>query len=610
VLSSRRPFRLLASLSLASISFAACQTSPGSDAQNVVEEPEPQALRGVADFHLHMFAEEAFGGGWFHGEHEGHGHDLPFAECDGGQDHGRLSEDLQSLLLTQAVCGPQAVGQLAAELDETLPDDQKGPFLALMGLPGSQVAQGLGMVPGLREPDTGAHRPLDGPKWNTIAHHQAWGTYLHDAYEAGLRLQVVSAVSYDWLCKAIPEELRVERNQECDEMADIYVQLEMANDFAADHAWAEVAKSAADARRIITEGKLALVLSVEASHILEDYGDDWMAGFERLYEDYNVRTLQPVHQLDNRFAGAAPHNPFHHVFQYLENCHVDHDCALTNGAVTLGFDVEVRDGRCVNTVGLKEDGKQLLEAMMSRGMVMDAAHLSEQALRDLHGELAQNNYYPFYLSHAHFREMMLPSKQHEEKTTPWWVAKMLRETGGMIGLRTAHEEVNTYEGADVSNDCHGSSKSFAQYLAYGTKELGVDVAFGADFNGFIQQTRPRFGPDACSASFPEEGQCQARAQEEADNRLGTAFDESGLAHTGLLMDLVDDLDQLGADVEPLMSSAQRFVEMWERAEKIAAGGLRRKTPVESTSDLEAAPLGAIEVMPDHQTRKAALESCE
>jgi len=600
----------MATLSLAGLTFAACQSESGSGAQDVIDAPDESALRGVADFHLHMFAEEAFAGGWFHGEHEGHGHDLPFAECDGGQDHGRLSEDLQSMLLTEAVCGPQAVGQLAAELNATLPDGQKGPFLALMGLPGSQVAQGLGMVPGLKEPDTGAHRPLEGPKWNTIAHHQAWGTYLHDAYEAGLRLQVVSAVSFSWLCKAIPEELREDRNKGCDEMADIYVQLEMANQFAAENDWVEVAKSGADARRIISENKLAMVLSVEASHLLEDYGDDWMEGFERLYGDYNVRTLQPVHQLDNRFAGAAPHNPFHHVFQYLENCHVDHDCALTNGAVTLGFDVEVRDGRCVNTMGLKQDGKQLLREMMNRGMLMDAAHLSEQALQDLYGELAGNSYYPFYLSHAHFREMMLPSKQHEEKTTPWWVARMLRHTGGMIGLRTAHEEVNTYKDADVENDCHGSSKSFAQYLAYGTKELGVDVAFGADFNGFIQQTRPRFGADACSASFAEEAVCQAKAQEAADNRLGTAYDESGLAHTGLLLDLVDDLDNLGADVEPLMTSADRFVQMWERAENIASGELHQKLPVDAAKDLEAMPADAIDVLPTHEERKAALESCE
>src|SRR5688572_11739280 len=64
-------------------------------------EPMPDPLSGVADLHLHMFAEEAFGGGWFHGEHAGEGADA-LAPCDGGMpgDHGRLRSDLAPLLGT------------------------------------------------------------------------------------------------------------------------------------------------------------------------------------------------------------------------------------------------------------------------------------------------------------------------------------------------------------------------------------------------------------------------------------------------------------------------------------------------------------------------------
>ena len=107
---------------------------------------------------------------------------------------------------------------------------------------------------------------------------------------------------------------------------------------------------------------------------------------------------------------------------------------------------------------------------------------------------------PLYLSHAHFREIMLPRKAKEEKTTPSWVVAHVRETGGMIGLRTAPEEVNTYEPSAVDNTCHGSTRSFAQAYDYGRMGLHVAIGLGSDFNGFIQQTRPRFGPTACSAS--------------------------------------------------------------------------------------------------------------
>jgi microsomal dipeptidase-like Zn-dependent dipeptidase len=87
--------------------------------------------------------------------------------------------------------------------------------------------------------------------------------------------------------------------------------------------------------------------------------------------------LQPVHQLDNRFSGAAPHNTIFHIAQYAENCHIDMDCNLTGAAVTLGFDV---DADCKNVRGLTDDGKALVGEMMDRGMLVDVAHMSERGV--------------------------------------------------------------------------------------------------------------------------------------------------------------------------------------------------------------------------------------
>jgi microsomal dipeptidase-like Zn-dependent dipeptidase len=310
----------------------------------------------------------------------------------------------------------------------------------------------------------------------------------------------------------------------------------------------------------VAEDKLAFMLSVEASHLM--MGGDWEPQFEELYE-LGVRTLQPVHQLDNRFGGAAPHAEIFQVAQYAESCHIDEDCGLTTATVTLGFDV---DADCKNTLGLTDEGRALVQEMIDRGMLIDAAHLSEASLRDLHEISITNDYYPVYISHGHFREIMTEDKAREEKTVPAWAIEILRETGGMIGLRTAHEEVGTYEPSSVSNSCHGSSRSFAQAYDYGRLGLKVAMGMGSDLNGFIQQTRPRFGPDACSASFTQEALCQARDERNSGPpRLDRGFDEMGLGHIGLLADLLDDLDQLGTDTQPLRTSADNFVRMWERA---------------------------------------------
>lgn len=545
------------------------------------DDPLPQ-LEGYADLHLHMFAEQAFGGGWFHGQATGPA-ELALSLCDGGNpgDHARLQDDLAAMF---TACDKALLDEAAAAVPN---------FQALLVLGGAGVSEFLARIPG-SDGDTGVHADRLGgwpelggwPRWDAIAHQQSWEGWLKEAYDSGLRVTVMSAVSLDFLCEALPDE-NVDRPQ-CDEMDDVRVQLEMANEFAAANDWVEIALSPEDARRIVSEDKLAMVLSIEASHIFGD--GDWMAGLDEVY-DLGVRTLQIVHQLDNRFGGAAPHNPIFQIAQFDETCHIDTDCALTGPEVTLGFDV---DSNCRNVKGLTDEGAALINEMIARGMLIDIAHMSEQLTRDVYDLAVKADYYPMYASHAHFREIMIPAKAREEKTTPAWIVAMIRETGGMVGLRTGHEEVNTYEPSAVANTCHGSSRSFAQAYDYGRLGLGVSIGLGSDFNGFIQQSRPRFGPDACSASFPVEAACQARDERQTGvEGLGTDFDEWGLGHLGLLDDLLADLEQLGVDLEPLHRSANDFVVMWERA----AG--ERNGPADDASDMDSS---GIIINPSHVER--------
>lgn len=580
--------------------LAACSSNPSTtatDTQGTASDTgtdtsgEAEPLVGIADLHLHMFAEEAFGGGWLHGQAQGPA-EVALAPCDGGDpgDHAWLRDDLAPLLGT---CPDKPLEELQLEV----------PLVAAIVLGGGTlISEEIAVVPGSKG-ETGEHADRTNgwpsleswPRWDSIAHQQSWEGHLRAAYDNGLRLEVISAVSFNWLCMALRED-NVKR-PECNEMDDVLLQLQMANDFAAANEWAEIALSAADARRIVEEDKLALVLSVEASHIMND--GDWRAQLDELY-NLGVRTLQPVHQLNNRFGGAAPHNTIFHLAMYAENCHIDTDCGLTTDTLTLGFDV---DANCRNVLGLTEDGKQLVQEMIDRGMLLDAAHLSEKSVRDLRDIAVANDYYPIYMSHAHFRDIMIPAKAAEEKTTPPWVVEVIRQSGGMIGLRTAHEETNTYEGSAVTNTCHGSSRSFAQAYDFGRLGLKVPMGLGSDLNGFIQQTRPRFGPDACSASFPEEAQCQARDERNSGPpRLGNDFDEHGLGNMSLLTPLLDDLDALGSDSTPLRYSVNDFVAMWERAESADRSG-----PADPADDMD--PSG-VTILPSHQLRKQELpEEC-
>ncbi|HLL83107.1 MAG TPA: membrane dipeptidase [Longimicrobium sp.] len=523
-----------------------------------VQTPSPATstgalgVPGFAELHHHMFAEEAFGGGWFHGSALG----TLDASCDGGEppsDHARVRQDVRDLLL---YC-PQTEA-LAATV----------PVLAdLLAVGGSAGSEFIAKTQGTQG-DTGLHlkRTELGsgwPRWDTLAHQQSWHGWLRQAWQGGMRLMVVSAVSNGFLCNLVPP---ANLNRPCDEMADVEVQLQMAKSFAAQNSgWVEIALSPAHARQIIAANKLALVLSIETSKLFGSR--DWRSELDRFHA-LGVRTLQPVHQLDNRFAGAAPHNPIFQVAQFMENCSVDYDCGITTGSFTLGFDV-YRDaqGNCRNTKGLTADGRALIQAMMSKGMLVDMAHMSERSVMDTFGLAQANAYYPLYMSHGHFREVMNPDIAKYEKTTPAEVVRFIRQTGGIFGLRTAHEETRTYTPAGIANNCHGSSRSFAQAYEFGRRGLKVPLAFGADFNGFIQQTRPRFGDTgACSATFRAEADSHARHQVlYGPARVGSEFDEKGLAHVGLLPALLEDLAHLGANTTPLQGSAEAFVRMWERA---------------------------------------------
>ncbi|HVG57283.1 MAG TPA: peptidase M19, partial [Hyalangium sp.] len=189
--------------------------------EEVLDEPtqtqQGLAVPGFAELHHHMFAEQAFSGGWFHGNHNG-----TLTRCDGGapeSDHARVRMDLSNML---NLC-PNSGGV----------DLSTNPILkALFGIGGAVGSEFIGKIEGTQG-DTGLHLgrreiPSEWPRWDTIAHQQSWEGWLRQAKDGGMSLVMVSLVSNEFLCKALPYQ-NIERP--CDEMADIERQLQMARDF-------------------------------------------------------------------------------------------------------------------------------------------------------------------------------------------------------------------------------------------------------------------------------------------------------------------------------------------------------------------------------------------
>jgi len=97
--------------------------------------------------------------------------------------------------------------------------------------------------------------------------------------------------------------------------------------------------------------------------------------------------------------------------------------------------------------------------------------------------------------------------------------------------------------------------------------LGLSVALASDFNGFITQAGPRYGPKACANAPVDQRKAQQAAQGTAPqgSELLKAFNTEGLGHMGLLPALIEDFAQLGANTDNLANSAETFLQMWERA---------------------------------------------
>ncbi len=69
-----------------------------------------------------------------------------------------------------------------------------------------------------------------------------WEGHLKQAHDSGLSLYVMSAVDFKNRCNTMPKS-NIKPGLKCDDMSNIDVQLQAANDFAAERDWVEIATS-------------------------------------------------------------------------------------------------------------------------------------------------------------------------------------------------------------------------------------------------------------------------------------------------------------------------------------------------------------------------------
>lgn len=565
--------------------------------------PIDDPILGFSELHSHLMAEHSFGGKWYHGNADGRfthavkrcSGNLPKIKLFGitlhdfGPKHGNidLAKDLFPDIGINLDFGP-LVDQVASEFvgvyRQTSTYDKKGTFLTL-GDTGLHLGKRRGFdnrrckkflwwnVPGTCPKTSYA----DWPSWDTMAHQQMWFGWLQQANNKGLNIMMVSLAESKLLCHRMPGNHA--NYVGCNEMDSISRQMEQLKAYVARNDWwVEIALSPQHAREIIqTKRKLALVVSAEVTDLFPAGKGSWRYQLDKLY-NAGFRSVQLAHHGNNDFAGAAPIPKLVDLAGKID----DH---LYDSNFTTIDEPECEDN-CngttqLNRKGLSTEGRALVTEMMSRGMLVDVAHSSRRTIQEVYHMSMQHNSadpnandpYPMFYSHAHFLDTAANYEVNEKyitKTEAAWIA----QTNGMVGLRTGPERTKSYSPSGVANNCHGSSRSFAQSFAYGIDQ-GLKIGFGADFNGFTHQMLPRDGHRIRDTVKVRDGKESCGGWESHNNAQASTlvtddYISKGLAHIGLLPNLIEDLDRVGLKqnyLDAINSSAEQFVQTWELAVK-------------------------------------------
>ncbi|MCB9641672.1 MAG: membrane dipeptidase [Myxococcales bacterium] len=515
--------------------------------QGKIHPPQRNKLgpvKGFADLHNHQVADLAHGGGYIFGHHA-----RPLKACD-GKSHGTL-----------------------------LWTDAGGMF--------------RGKHPKQTQPYVWWPHYADG------SHQQVGIKELKQAWRAGLRLLVATAVNNQALCTLTL--IHKKKHLRCDDMDSARLQIQAIHEFARKNPWYRIARDPWEARKIIHQGHLAVIIAVEISNLFPRSHGDWREQLDELY-DMGVRSFELAHETDSRFAGSAQqHGSFFTILNALkrfDNLRSIRDFFGLSQKLRKPEYCEKKGANyACNKLGLRQEqgvaiGAQLLLEAAKRKMLIPLDHISRRARKQVF-EIIRSKlaYYPLFASHSRFDAIMHPQERKHGGTEEYMLSdkevKMIQQTGGVFGLRTGINVMREIPGCLKKKlTCWGSSESLAQNVCWAAR-TGLAISLGTDLNtGPVQMTAPRFASNA-TETHRHDGLPTACPQNvtlgivgpkgyDAAHKLYTpvskgkkpwGFDVRGLAHIGYAGDLIQDMQKLGAPVrETAMDrSAETFLRMWERA---------------------------------------------
>jgi microsomal dipeptidase-like Zn-dependent dipeptidase len=424
------------------------------------------------------------------------------------------------------------------------------------------------------------------PRDESQSHEGTYWKWIERAWRAGLRIMVNDLVENRALCELYPL-----KQNNCNEMQSAYKQAEdmyALQDYidaqfgGPGKGFLRIVKTPAEARSVINQGKLAMVLGIEVSEVLDcgqflDQPKCDQAQIDRELDRLHgigVRSLFPVHKFDNALGGTKFDSGGTGVlvnvgnkyatgnFWTAHHCDVEnHDNtpqliddqqagliytlfgqALTQPLLQGQLPVYPPSPVC-NPRGLTPLGEYVVRGMMKRGMIVETDHLSGKARDQVLDILEAANYGGVISSHSWGDPI---------------AQRRLQRLGGLVGpiSTVATRFADEWRVARANRD--------SRYF-FGT-------GFGSDINGLHSQPVPRAGASANPVRYPfrsfDGGSVIDR------QRSGTRIYDvnvDGVDHYGLYPDWIEDLRMVAGRqiVEDMANGAEAYLQMWARAQASA-----------------------------------------
>ncbi|HWM05269.1 MAG TPA: hypothetical protein VNP92_23265 [Actinophytocola sp.] len=418
----------------------------------------------------------------------------------------------------------------------------------------------------------------DWPKHNSWTHEASYYRWLERAWRGGLRVYTNLFVNNAALCEIYP----LKRNP-CEDMASIRLQAQRIyelQDFIDERnggpgqGWFRIVRDPAQARSVIEQGKLAVVLGVEVSQpfgcgikngVPQCDQADIDAGLDELY-DLGVRRMFVCHKFDNALCGVRFDGGTAGVivnaanfystgrFWEAEKCtgpvhdntiEIQSDVlagplqALLPPGVTLP--VYPSAPHC-NINGLTELGEYAMRGMMDRGIMIDIDHMGVKSMDQALNLLEASDYPGVVSSHSWLDPSYYPR---------------IMSLGGMAGPYG-----------------HGTAQFVDEWRtvkAAADPDYQFGTGAGFDTGGFGHQPAPRADAGAHPLEYPFptfDGGSTVDHQRTGERVYDINVD--GMAHYGMMPDWLADLRiAAGADapeiIEDMASGAEVYLQTWERS---------------------------------------------